>query len=89
VTSTETRCAVRLFQLHRDRDLTGFSGLGVVADGVVWPDGTVSMRWRGEIRTTVEAARITDIETIHGHDGATRVVLLADITEGGAEWTAA
>ncbi|MEU2258546.1 hypothetical protein ABZ540_35875 [Nocardia xishanensis] len=75
---------VRVFQLHRDRDLTGISGTGVVADGVVWPDGTVSMRWRGEVRTTVEAARIEDIETIHGHGGATRVVLLADHREGGA-----
>ncbi|MEU4345601.1 hypothetical protein AB0H00_30845 [Nocardia sp. NPDC023852] len=84
MTSVETCTGVRFFQLHRDQDVTGFSGTGVVADGVVWPDGAVSMRWRGEIRTTVEAARIEDIETIHGHDGATRVVLLADLTEGGA-----
>jgi hypothetical protein len=84
MTGVETCTGVRVFQLHRDTDVTGFSGVGVVADGVVWPDGAVSMRWRGEIRTTVEAARIEDIETIHGHDGATRVVLLADLTEGGA-----
>ena len=84
MTSAETTTAVRFFQLHRDRDLTGFSGTGVVADGVVWPDGTVSMRWRGDVRTTVEAARIEDIQTIHGHDGATRVVPVADFEEGGA-----
>jgi type IV secretory pathway TraG/TraD family ATPase VirD4 len=48
--STEIGCRVRFFQLHRDADPTGFSGTGVVADGVVWPDGTVSMRWRGPIR---------------------------------------
>lgn len=87
--SSETTTAVRVFQLHRDTDLTGFSGVGVVADGVVWPDGTVSMRWRGPIRTTVDASSLDDIETIHGHDGATRVVLVADISEGGATWIAA
>ncbi len=86
---TETTTGVRFFQLHRDKDLTGYSGRGVVADGVVWPDGTVSMRWRGPVRTTVEAACLADIETIHGHGGATRVVELAGIPSGGAAWTAA
>lgn len=73
---------VRVFQLVRDIDVTGFSGVGVVADGVIWPDGAVSMRWRGEVRTTVEAGCLTDIQTIHGHGGATRVVLVADLMEG-------
>lgn len=80
--SHETCTGPRLFQLHRDTDVTGFSGTGVVADGVIWPDGTVSMRWRGEIRTTTEAACVAHIERIHGHGGATRVVLVGD-AEGG------
>ncbi|MEV6562931.1 hypothetical protein AB0M22_44940 [Nocardia sp. NPDC051756] len=88
--STEFACQVRVFQLHRDTDVSGFSGVGVVADGCVWPDGTVSMRWRGPIRTTVEAACLNDIRTVHGHDGKTRVVLLPDEPKGGAaKWTAA
>lgn len=32
---------------------------------------------------------IGDIETIHGHDGATRVVMLADLSKGSAAWNAA
>ncbi|WP_325098375.1 hypothetical protein [Nocardia gipuzkoensis] len=75
MTNTETTTGVRVSQLHRDVDVTGFSGTGVVADGVIWPDGAVSMRWRGVVRTTVEAACLDDIQTIHGHDGATRVVV--------------
>ncbi|WP_280393440.1 hypothetical protein [Nocardia wallacei] len=87
--SIETTCAVRVFQLHRTYDASGFSGTGVVADGVVWPDGSVSMRWRGLVRTTVSADRLADIEHVHGHDGATSVVLLANLThDGGAAWTA-
>lgn len=31
---------MRRFQLHRDHDITGVSGPGVVADGVLFPDGT-------------------------------------------------
>ncbi len=76
--SHETGHGPRLFELHRDVDVTGFSGVGVVADGVIWPDGTVSMRWRGEIATTTEAACVAHIERIHGHGGATRVVLVDD-----------
>ncbi|MGW5312912.1 hypothetical protein ACWEQ0_23890 [Nocardia thailandica] len=82
----ETAPGVRVFRLVRDRDVTGFSEAGHVADGVVWPDGTVSLRWRGPLRTTVTADCIDDIQTIHGHDGATRVVW-SEI--GGAAWTAA
>lgn len=78
----EIGCGVRVFQLHRSRDVTGYSGVGVVADGVVWPDGSVSMRWRGPIRSTVTAACLADIETVHGHDGATHVVVLANLPEG-------
>ncbi|MEU4841744.1 hypothetical protein [Nocardia testacea] len=66
---------VQVFELHRDIDVTGFSGPGIVADGVIWPDGTVSMRWRGPVRTTVTADSLADIEAIHGHDGCTRIVL--------------
>ena len=88
--TVETAYEVRVFQLYRDRDVTGRSGTGVVADGVVWPDGSVSMRWRGAVRTTVSADSLADIERVHGHDGATRVVLLANLTiDGGAAWTAA
>lgn len=87
--SAETTTGVRFFQLHRDHDITGFSGTGVVADGVVWPDGTVSMRWRGPVRTTVEAACLDDIRSIHGHDGATRIVSADLDVDGGAAWTAA
>ena len=75
----ETCPAPRLFELQRDVDVTGYSGVGGVADGVIWPDGTVSMRWRGEIRTTTEAACVAHIEAIHGHGGASRVVLVGDV----------
>ncbi|WP_084497186.1 hypothetical protein [Nocardia amamiensis] len=75
MTNTEIGSGVRVFQLHRDVDVTGFSGTGVVADGVIWPDGAVSMRWRGAVRTTVEASCLADIQLIHGHDGVTRVVV--------------
>ena len=43
----------RTFELHRDRDVSGVSGVGVVADGVAFPDGLSVVRWRGERQSTV------------------------------------
>lgn len=64
----------RLFRLQRDVDSTGVSGPGHVADGVVWADGTVTLRWFGAHASTVCWAGIGDAVAVHGHDGATRFV---------------
>jgi hypothetical protein len=67
---------MRLFQLHRDHDVSGVSGTGIVADGVVFPDGVAVMRWRGEWPTSVVWSErgVEAIERIHGHGGNTRLV---------------
>lgn len=64
----------RRFYLEREVDVTGVSGTGVVAYGVAFPDGTCVVRWMGERRSTVVWPSIEDVEAIHGHGGATRVV---------------
>lgn len=71
----------RRFRLDRDTDITGVSGTGTVADGVVWPDGTVSIRWRGDRPSAVFWNSIADAEAVHGHGGATRIVW-DDLTPG-------
>jgi hypothetical protein len=63
----------RRFHLQRDTDITGVSGTGRVADGVLWPDGSVAIRWRGDRPSTVHWDRIADAEHVHGHHGATRI----------------
>lgn len=69
----------RNFELHRDTDVSGISGTGIVAEGVVWSDGAVSVRWIvGEHRSTVAWESVEAVEAIHGHQGATRIVWLDD-----------
>jgi hypothetical protein len=66
----------RIFHLQRDHDVTGVSGTGVVADGVLWPDGTASVRWRSEHPSIVFWDRgAVSVKHVHGHGGATRIVL--------------
>ena len=64
----------RCFVLRRDNDVTGVSGTGDVADGVVFPDGVTVIRWRSERRSTAVWSSLEDALAIHGHDGATRAV---------------
>jgi len=42
----------RTFVLHRDEDVSGVSGTGVVAEGVVFSDGAVVVRWLGKHAST-------------------------------------
>lgn len=65
----------RRFHLLRHHDVSGVSGTGIVADGIIWPDGTASLRWRGERPSTVHWDRIADAKAVHGHGGATEIVL--------------
>lgn len=36
----------RRFVVQRNADPSGVSGTGIMLDGIVWPDGTVSTHWR-------------------------------------------
>lgn len=63
----------RTFGLIRQHDVTGVSGTGRVAEGVQWPDGTVSVRWRGPRPSIVHWGGLADVEAVHGHGGHTHI----------------
>lgn len=69
---------MRRFQLERDEDVSDVSGVGVVAQGVEFDDGSCAMRWLSTIPTTTVYASTADVVTIHGHGGLTRLVWLDD-----------
>lgn len=81
---------MRRFELHRDVDVTGMSGVGVVADGILWPNGTASVLWRGEHQSIVYwPDGFQHAAIVHGHGGATRFVFLdEEETEPAVEVTA-
>ena len=55
-------------------DTSGISGVGNVAQGVEFDDGTCAMRWLTEHRSTAIYDNIEDLIKIHGHNGATVVI---------------
>lgn len=64
------------FVLVRDQDVSGVSGTGVVANGILWPDGQAAIHWTGSTypTTTPHPAGMESVIAVHGHNGATRVV---------------
>ena len=70
---------VRVFRLVRAEDVSGISGTGTVADGVVFPDGVAVLRWRTAGGSTAVYDSVEDVERIHGHDGKTILVWALDV----------
>lgn len=72
---------MRRFKLIRHQDISGVSGTGHIADGVLHGDGTAVVTWLGEWPTVTYHSRgIESVEHIHGHGGATSVVWIDDET---------
>jgi hypothetical protein len=68
-----------LFELVRDTDVSGVSGTGKVAEGVIFSDGEAAIHWLGKWPTTTPHPQgIVSIKGVHGHGGATRIVLADD-----------
>jgi len=65
---------MKLFNLLREDDESGVSGTGIVAEGVVFTDGTCCMRWLTSVASTAMYASIQDLVHIHGHGGKTKVI---------------
>lgn len=79
----------RRFELVRYEDQTGVSGEGVVAVGVEWPDGAVSMQWLNAGNDQLETDNngmaykpptdgVDATTEVHGHDGRTELRWLDD-----------
>ncbi len=68
------------FIVHRLEDESGVSGTGVVAVGVQWPTGKCTIEWIVEPHTQGMYDSIEDVIKIHGHNGKTVVMWMADET---------
>lgn len=71
---------MKRFHLQRDEDVSGVSGTGVIAEGVLFSDGTAVLRWLGGFPTSVvwHDHGMESIVAVHGHQGRSYVVWLDD-----------
>src|SRR3954464_5736061 len=93
MTTIDPRCDPRRgapspkrFILYRHEDETGVSGTGVVATGVVWPDGHAALRWKADdpevASSTSVWSCVADLLRAHGHGGLSKIVY---VDGGGGE----
>ena len=65
---------MRRFHLVRDEDISGVSGVGVVAEGVLFSTGKCVLSWTTRHRSVAIYDNAEELEAIHGHDGRARIV---------------
>jgi hypothetical protein len=67
---------MRRFHLVRQRDKTGISGEGVVAEGAISTTGRAVLFWLTHIHSVAIYDTLDALLHVHGHGGSTRVVWL-------------
>lgn len=65
---------IRRFHLERAKDISGISGVGAVAFGVMFDDGQVALHWEGAHPSINIYRTVDDLLYIHGHEGSTIIV---------------
>lgn len=73
--------APKLFALLRMEDETGSSGIGIVAFGVVWENGTINVQWRSDFDDGANGSNTLWVDMPHllksaGHGGKTVVMFI-------------
>lgn len=66
---------MRKFYLLRNEDLHGHSGLGTVAEGVIFDNGLVALTWLSEWETLTTFRNIQAVKRLHSHEGRTEVII--------------
>ncbi len=68
------------FIFNRNRDVSGVSGTGLVAQGCTFDNGKVAIAWivDGKPKSTVIYDSVDDAIGIHGHEGGTLIEWIDD-----------
>lgn len=66
---------MKTFYLLRHEDVHGRSGIGVVAEGIIFDSGMAAMTWLSKHSTVTVFDKIKTVKDLHGHEGKTDVVV--------------
>lgn len=72
---------MRRFFLDRQLDASGVSGRGRVAEGCEFDNGWCALTWMTGKATLAWYSSIEELESIHGHGGATRITWVDEENE--------
>lgn len=66
---------MRKFYLLRHEDVHCNSGVGVVAEGVIFDDGSGAFTWLSKRKTVTVFLKAGDVAELHGHNGRTEMII--------------
>lgn len=66
---------MKRFYMRRHYDVNKKSGTGVVAEGIVFDDGTGAFTWLTKMKTVTTFWKVDDLKKLHGHNGCTEVII--------------
>lgn len=69
---------MKRFYFLRHEDVNGYSGIGVVAEGVIFDFGYGAFTWLTDKKTVTVFDDMGDIDFMHGHGGKTDIILEDD-----------
>ena len=65
---------LKRFHFERNVDVSGISGCGIVARGVMFDDGQIALHWESARSSINIYHSLEDLIFIHGHEGRTKLV---------------
>lgn len=66
---------MRKLYLLRHEDLHGHSGIGTVAEGVIFHNGMVALTWFSEWETMTTFKNVQVLKRLHSHEGRTEIII--------------
>lgn len=69
---------MRRFLLRRVEDVSGISGVGDVAEGILFSTGKAVLQWMTEFRSVAVYDSLDELMEIHSHDGRTLLLVWMD-----------
>ena len=69
-----------IYLLMRDEDVSGRSGIGVVAEVFEASTGSVHLFWRREPFGETRYSNLAELLSVHGHGGRTYLVMIHEVT---------
>jgi len=64
---------IETFVLKREEDVSGVSGIGIVAEGVKFSTGKCVLLWVTAHTSVAIYDNLDELMAIHGHDGKTKI----------------
>lgn len=70
---------MRRFKLKRVVDVSGISGTGIIAEGIMFSNGRCVLQWLGLWPSIVIWASVDDMLHVNGHGGNTVIDWIDDV----------